>query len=488
MRQYDGSRIVLLSGPICSGKSELAEGLRERHGARVLRTRDLIRAAVPHVAEERAVLQRAGTRLDREDGGIWIKTALARLIEGLRAEGPLPELLVIDAVRIEAQIAAIRSALGTLVHHIHLTASEESLAARYEERGAASDGGVPFEKARRQVTERGVGKLASLADIVVETDRCSRDAVLTRATALLGLYPRSATPLVDLLIGGQYGSEGKGNIVGHIAPEYDLLVRVGGPTRATWFSATPFRSTIICHRARSAPNARLLLGAGAVLRVPKLLQEIGNHGIDADRLSIDPQAMIIEDADIQAEEALAKEISSTQQGVGSASANKIMGRGWNSAGSACAGTPTLPERCSAGARSRLCSGKPHLVGGDARYYALITSRAIPLRDFAGHYGHRMPRRCRDLSDASAARHNGMSHLSDPGRRPLREIGGRDHIRGSLRTIGHPDRRASNNRDYYDDKKAATDCRIRLGPAPQICPTQWTDGPGAYLLLLRHRKS
>jgi adenylosuccinate synthase len=29
---------------------------------------------------------------------------------------------------------------------------------------------------------------------------------------------------VDVLVGRQYGSEGKGNIAGHIVPEYDLLL------------------------------------------------------------------------------------------------------------------------------------------------------------------------------------------------------------------------------------------------------------------------
>ena len=186
---------------------------------------------------------------------------------------------------------------------------------------------MPFAAARRQATERGVSKLAAIADIVVETDRCTRDAVLTRATALLGLYPRSATPLVDVLVGGQYGSEGKGNIVGHMAPEYDLLVRVGGPNAGHKVFGDPVQ--VYYHLpsgSERAPNARLLLGAGSVLRVPTLLQEIVTHGIELDRLSIDPKAMIIEDEDITREAALAREISSTQQGVGSASANKIMGR------------------------------------------------------------------------------------------------------------------------------------------------------------------
>jgi adenylosuccinate synthase len=60
---------------------------------------------------------------------------------------------------------------------------------------------------------------------------------------------------------------------------------------------------------------------------PKLMQEIAAHCIDANRLSIDPLAMIIEDEDIKSEKELLDTISSTAQGVGAASARKIMGRG-----------------------------------------------------------------------------------------------------------------------------------------------------------------
>jgi adenylosuccinate synthase len=153
--------------------------------------------------------------------------------------------------------------------------------------------------------------------------------VLVRATALLGLYPRATAPLVDVLIGGQYGSEGKGNIVGHIAPEYDLFVRVGGPNAGHKVYAEPEPEAYFHLPSGSgrAPKAKLLLGAGAVIYPPKLLDEISIHQISVDRLAIDPQAMIIEDADRALEAEALKSISSTAQGVGSATSRKIMGRG-----------------------------------------------------------------------------------------------------------------------------------------------------------------
>jgi adenylosuccinate synthase len=43
------------------------------------------------------------------------------------------------------------------------------------------------------------------------------------------LYGRGYARLVDVMVGGQYGSEGKGHVASYLAGEYDFLVRVGGP-------------------------------------------------------------------------------------------------------------------------------------------------------------------------------------------------------------------------------------------------------------------
>jgi len=327
--QDDTLRIVVLSGPIGAGKSALAQRLVEKYSALVIKTRDLIRKQIPHLKEERGALQRAGERLDRVDGGAWVKNALVRYIED-NVGGPAASgFFVIDSARIPGQIKAVRDAYGTAVHHIHLDASDAVLAERYSKRGTKTKEFEHYEDVRRSKTERSVRALADVADNVVATDRCTPEAVLVRAVALLGLYPRITTPLVDVLVGGQYGSEGKGNIVGHIAPEYALLVRVGGPNAGHKVFAEPEPEAYfhLPSGTERAPKAQLLLGAGAVIFPPKLLQEIAVHHVDAERLSIDPHAMIIEDADIELEKAILDTISSTAQGVGAATARKIMGRG-----------------------------------------------------------------------------------------------------------------------------------------------------------------
>ncbi|MDT2023302.1 adenylosuccinate synthetase [Methylocella sp. CPCC 101449] len=322
-------QIVLLSGAVCSGKSALGKLLQERYGAKLIKTRDIILEARPRVQKNRQSLQRAGDALDREDGGKWVAAALSRFIDKFSDANFPAGLFVVDSVRIVEQVDQIRSAFGTDVHHIHVTAEIEELQRRYEERSRSSGEVMTYEQVKRNKTEQNVEGLATIADIVVATDRCSEEAVLVRATALLNLYPRSNTELVDVLIGGQYGSEGKGNIVGHIASEYDLLVRVGGPNAGHQVFALPQAEKYfhLPSGTGRAPNAQLLLGAGAVIYVPKLLEEIAAHQVDVARLSIDPQAMIIEEADRESEALALGSISSTAQGVGFASARKITERG-----------------------------------------------------------------------------------------------------------------------------------------------------------------
>jgi adenylosuccinate synthase len=329
IRSENSLRIVVLSGPVSAGKSNLANLLRERYDASIVRTRDFIKERFPKVKEERRALQLAGERLDRADKGAWVREGLHRAIEASQAGATPQGLFVLDSVRIPGQIEAVRQAFGSAVHHVHLYAAPEELERRYLQRGGRTQELAEYREVQKNKTERGIVELAKIADLVVATDRCSAPEVLVRATALLGLYTRNTTPLVDVLVGGQYGSEGKGNIVGYIAPEYDLLVRVGGPNAGHQVYREP--EPEVYHHLPSgtgrAPHAQLLLGAGAVLYPESLRAEITRHNVTAERLSIDPQAMIIEDADREHEREMLAKISSTAQGVGAASARKIMGRG-----------------------------------------------------------------------------------------------------------------------------------------------------------------
>jgi adenylosuccinate synthase len=242
-----------------------------------------------------------------------------------------PSMILVDAVRIPSQIEAFRIAFGSRVVHIHLTASEAELERRYKKRSGRISELGSYAELRQSETERNVDGLATIADVVIKTDRCTDRDVLIRAAARLGLYPRAVVPLVDILVGGQYGSEGKGHISSFLATEYAYLVRVGGPNAGHKVYRGKQDEPYTFHQLPSGTitsEARLIIGPGANISLDALFKEIADCKVSAERLSIDPQAMIIEKQDLDFEKRyLEKEISSTAQGVGAATARRINGRG-----------------------------------------------------------------------------------------------------------------------------------------------------------------
>jgi adenylosuccinate synthase len=319
------TRVVLLSGPVSAGKSSLARNLQRRFNASLLKTKALITELLPKVNPDRRSLQEAGERLDRRTGGNWISTELNKVIlndQSIR-------LLVVDSVRIVKQVTRIRQS-GWPTLHVHLTAAREVLERRYQKRGKRSAEVETYAALSRSETERNVERLAAIADVVIETNRCSVEDVYTRVASRLEVRPTTALPRVDVIVGGQYGSEGKGNIVHYLAPEYDVLVRVGGPNAGH----KVFRRGQDAYTFHQLPSgalanqkAKLVIGAGAVISLPALRQEISDLAIDVDKLIVDPRAMIIEEKDKRWErKRLRDEIASTAQGVGAASARKILNR------------------------------------------------------------------------------------------------------------------------------------------------------------------
>ena len=194
--------IVLVSGPICSGKSALVKQLTERHGATVLKTKDIILQHLPNTKLNRKSFQSAGQRLDNKDDGLWVSTALQKLIDEGTVDGTPTGLFVVDSVRIHGQIDALRKAYGADVHHIHLTASTDELQRRFDSRARDDDDSIDYHDLNRNRTEKQIDNLRKFADIVVATDRCSEEAVLVRATAFLNLYPRSSEACATIILAG----------------------------------------------------------------------------------------------------------------------------------------------------------------------------------------------------------------------------------------------------------------------------------------------
>jgi adenylosuccinate synthase len=325
----DSTRIVVLSGPVGAGKTTLGRALEARYGAVYVRTQDFLRDhAEDHgvgLPPERRALQEYGDRLDRETGGAWVAEAVSARVAELER---FPEQLIVDSVRRLSQIKALRAAFPR-VDHIHVFAPESALEERYRSRGDSSGLAelASYAEVAQNETESEVHSLAADADAAIDTRNCDRGDVEIRAAAALRLLPTRDGRRVDVIVGGQYGSEGKGNIAYYLAPEYDLLVRVGGPNAGHKVPTTPpYTHRLLPSGTLANPDARLLIGPGATLDIPQLLKEIAQCGVEAGDLFIDPQAMIIEDADIDAEKNLIKGIGSTGKGGGAAAARRIMGR------------------------------------------------------------------------------------------------------------------------------------------------------------------
>lgn len=257
-----------------------------------------------------------------------------RIIKGFRATVDsedmnrlLPEwnlhILVVDRVKDVAVVDEIRASFSRFsTTHLHLAPRPIPSVGR-------RDAPLPLRPSRPRAARAGrrpgtQALLAEQADAVIVTQRCLDKDILARAAAHLRPTRSNTAGYVDVIVGGQYGSEGKGKIAAHLAKEYDILVRVGGPNAGHTVPGSP---PYIHHHLPSGTlhsSARLALGPGSVINVDGLLKEISDCGVTHDRLAIDPNAMIIDDDDIEMERrTLQKSIGSTAQGVGRATIRKI---------------------------------------------------------------------------------------------------------------------------------------------------------------------
>lgn len=316
--------IVVVSGPVAGGKSVLARSLAERFDGVRMSTRDLLMPRLgPGEAPSRQSLQRAGAALDEETGGRWVVDRLSRKIY----DAP-QQLVIVDSARVAGQIEGLRQAFGREIRHVHVTASRETCAARYEARRSRAEvqEADSYEAVVADPTEAQVDQLAPMADIAIDTDRDGPDDVVIRVAAQLGLLDREHAPCVDVVVGGGYGSEGKGNIAFYLAPEYDLLIRVGGPNAAhkVYLASGEIFTHFSLPSGTQAGQAKLALGPGAVVYPPELLSEIARCDVTSDRLSIDPHVMIIEDSDKAQEAGLVGSIGSTASGTGIATARRLL--------------------------------------------------------------------------------------------------------------------------------------------------------------------
>lgn len=136
-----------------------------------------------------------------------------------------------------------------------------------------------------------------------------------------------------VLVGGQYGSEGKGAISAHIAPRFRYHVRVGSPNAGhTFYDAQGNKhvmQTIPCGWINR--QAMIVIGRGALINIRLLKQEIEHIKLFdpriEDRLLIDSQAGVLDERFFREEGGVNGEmhrrIGSTGEGVGPARVARI---------------------------------------------------------------------------------------------------------------------------------------------------------------------
>lgn len=135
---------------------------------------------------------------------------------------------------------------------------------------------------------------------------------------------------VSVVVGGQYGSEGKGKTSLHIArtdPTVAAIIRVGGSNSGhVGISRNGERFALRQLPAGAIDgNHEILLPAGSYIDVDLLLQEIDLLRCDPDKITISPFAHVITSAHREWESAtgLRAAIGSTQSGTGAAVLSRI---------------------------------------------------------------------------------------------------------------------------------------------------------------------
>jgi adenylosuccinate synthase len=124
-----------------------------------------------------------------------------------------------------------------------------------------------------------------------------------------------------VVVGGQYGSEGKGKVAALLANRVDnpWLVRCGGPNSGHTVSING--DDVVLRQVPCSTTSDLrtfCLAAGCVVDESILLQEVDLLNIERDRLIVDPRAVLLEDSDVQQEKQDLGRIASTYSGTGAA--------------------------------------------------------------------------------------------------------------------------------------------------------------------------
>ncbi|PHN23312.1 hypothetical protein [Pseudomonas syringae] len=160
-------RLLLLSGPIASGKTSVSAALQEIHGFVPISSGAFLRAQQVARAEslDRHNLQELGDSLDRATDFSWLIESVA--IPALEAR-PNVHNWLLDAVRKPRQVELLRLRFADAVRHVHILAPESVLEQRYVTRGLGDL--KEYQASVLHQNEQSARSLAGCADKVLGTE------------------------------------------------------------------------------------------------------------------------------------------------------------------------------------------------------------------------------------------------------------------------------------------------------------------------------
>jgi adenylosuccinate synthase len=206
---------------------------------------------------------------------------------------------------------------------------------------------------------------------------------------------------VTVVVGGQFGSEGKGKVA-HLLAKHEgakLAIRVGGPNSGHTVIAESGEPLVLRQLPTAVllPGVRALLPAGSYIDPQLLRREIATIDIGPERLRIHPNACVITDARKEEERGsgLRGMIGSTETGVGAA----VRARTWRQSDTLlardCSELQSFVEDYTLRLRLALRAGERVLVEGTqgfglsvlhSSYYPYATSRDTTAAGFVSEAG------------------------------------------------------------------------------------------------------
>lgn len=181
--------LLLLSGPLAVGKTQVRDTLANMYGFKSVRSSDHLKQIAQNrgIDANRTNLQALGDQLDVDTDFKWIVTDVAT---PSFANYPEQRRWLVDAVRKVRQVDHFRNAFARAVYHIHLTASEEALATRYNGRlqqQPDQSQSIPYEQAIDHENERAARGLGTIANTTINTTTLTPAEVVAQIIAALSI-------------------------------------------------------------------------------------------------------------------------------------------------------------------------------------------------------------------------------------------------------------------------------------------------------------